>query len=597
MRSLNYFLRHYRRQYVLLLAAVVAAAVAEAVAVAAIYPLLVLVLDASGSELGGRVLAAIGAVLVRVPEQYRLATVLAVFLTVLAANTALQLLREWRTSITSGFVAFDVKQRLFRRYVGAPYAYFLGVRQGDLTYRLSTAPTNLSFALYLSASIVNAAFTAAFILVVLVSIEWRITAVLGILGVGVFAANRAVANNVSAWTGRGKQAAMATELDIAQEFSLGVKEIGVAGMGGVWAARFAEQGEVFRTLYVRDLIWAAVPALASELAIFGIVGIALVASRASGVSVVGELLPVMAVFYYGVRQLLSTSSSLGRQVLRVAGLLPDVELLHNALTEPYPAVREGTKPTVPAWTTLAFEQVGLTYASREIAAVNGVSFTVQRGQVVALVGASGSGKTTLVNVLLRLFDPTDGHISVDGIPIAAYQRSAWLDTIGYVSQENFLFNGSVTANIQFGRDDVADAVQHAAKAAFAHDFIQALPKGYDTVLGTHGMTLSGGQRQRIAIARALLRRPQLLVLDEATSSLDAQSEALIQQALTALRGSCTQVIVAHRLSTVRDADQIVVMRAGEVAEIGTHDTLLAAGGVYAGLYRRQQVESVEAPAS
>jgi ABC-type multidrug transport system fused ATPase/permease subunit len=596
MASLLYFLRHYARTYLGLLAAVIAAALADAVAVAALYPLLSVVLDAGNATSSGRVLVGMRAAIDRLPPEHRLAGVLAVYLAALAANTGLQLLREWRMSTTSGFIAYDVKRRLFRRFVDAPYGYFLAARQGDLTYRLSTAPTNLAFALYLTSASVNAAFTVVFLTAVLVSIEWRFTLALAVLGAGVFLANRAVARNVSAWTGRGKQAAASAELDVIQEFVGGVKEIGVAGVGPVWAHRFSDQGERFRQLYVRDLLWAAVPSLGSELVIFGLVGVVLVLARSSGLGAVHELLPVGAVFYYGVRQLLSTSSALGRQALRVAGLLPDVELLHRSLEEPYPLVHEGHRQRVPEWTALEFDGVSLQYPAREIAALHGVSFRIDRGRTLAIVGASGAGKTTIVNLLLRLFDPTDGRILVDGEPLAELTRSAWLDTIGYVSQENFVFNASVADNIRFGRDYSRADVEAAARAAFADEFIAALPLGYDTVVGTHGMTLSGGQRQRLAIARALVRKPRLLVLDEATSSLDSTSEALIQQALTALRGRCTQVVVAHRLSTIRDADRIIVMQDGRVVESGTHHTLLAADGVYAVLSRRQQVES-RAPAA
>jgi ABC-type multidrug transport system fused ATPase/permease subunit len=588
MEALLYFLRRYVRSYSTLLAVVIAAAVVDALAVAALYPLLTLVLDAGSPESGGRVLAPMRAIVNRFPENHRLAGLLALYLGILALNTALQLLREWRTAETSGYVGYDVKQLLFLRYVAAPYQYFLQTRQGDLTYRLSTAATNLAFCLYLITAVASSAFTASFILVVLGSISWKLTIVLLLIGAGLFLANRSVAQNVSAWTGRGKQAAASTELDLVQEFVTGAKEINVGGVGSVWASRFSEQGSRFRKLYVRDLVWGAVPSQASELVVFGVVGIVLVIARAQGVEQVRDMLPVAAVFFYGVRQLLTTASALGRQALRVAGLLPDVALLQRSLKEAYPDVREGNILEVPAWKRLAFENVSLTYASRTEQALNGASFSVDRGRVVAVVGASGAGKTSIASLLLRLFDPTSGAITLDGVPLVDFSRAAWLGTIGYVSQENFIFNGSIADNIRFGRVFSMDEIETAARAAFAHEFVTALPNGYETLAGSHGMTLSGGQRQRLAIARALLRRPTLLVLDEATSSLDSQSEALIQKALIALRGQCTQVIIAHRLSTVRDADQIVVLDGGRVVEIGTYDELLDQGGRFAELVAGDQ---------
>ena len=241
-RALTYFLRRYARLYVVLSLIAAASAAIEAVSVAAIYPLLTLVLDAR-VEGGGRVLAALQGLVDAVPEAHRLAGVLGLFISVLLLNALLQFLKEWRSAATSGFVAYDVKQRLLRRFVGAPYAFFLGHKQGDLTYRLSTASANLSFALYLIASAFSYALTALFIIVVLTTIEWRVTAVMLVLGAVIFYANRAIARNVSAWTGRGKQAAASAELEIVQQFIVGAKEIAVAGMGHVWANAVRRAGQ------------------------------------------------------------------------------------------------------------------------------------------------------------------------------------------------------------------------------------------------------------------------------------------------------------------------------------------------------------------
>ena len=333
--------------------------------------------------------------------------------------------------------------------------------------------------------------------------------------------------------------------------------------------------------------------MTSEFVIFSMVALVLTGVRLAGVANVAALLPTLAVFYYGVRQLLSSISTLGRQALRVAGLLPDVELLRRSLDEPYPDVRDGGAELSRDWQTIRFDGVEFEYPSRAVLALDGVSFAVERGRTLAIVGASGSGKTTIVNLLLRLFDPTGGTIRVDGRALTDFSRAAWLERVAYVSQENFVFDATVADNIRFGGEQPMEDVEAAARAAFAHDFIMALPRQYETVVGPHGMALSGGQRQRLAIARALLRQPDLLVLDEATSSLDTQSEQLIQRALFDLRQRCTQVVVAHRLSTIRDADLIVVLSNGRVVETGTHADLLSLRGAYAALHQRQALEGAE----
>ncbi len=221
----------------------------------------------------------------------------------------------------------------------------------------------------------------------------------------------------------------------------------------------------------------------------------------------------------------------------------------------------------------------------------GVSFTVWAGQMLAIVGRSGAGKTTLVNLLPRFYDVTAGAIVVDGRDIRDVTLASLRAQIGIVTQETVLFDDTVAANIAFGRPTATRAeIEAASRAAHAHDFVAALPEGYDTMIGERGQRLSGGQRQRLAIARAILRDSPILILDEATSSLDAQSEMLVQEALSNLMLNRTAFVIAHRLSTVRRADAIAVLERGRVVEAGTHDELLARGGVYAKLYELQLQE-------
>jgi len=208
--------------------------------------------------------------------------------------------------------------------------------------------------------------------------------------------------------------------------------------------------------------------------------------------------------------------------------------------------------------------------------------------VVALVGPSGAGKTTLANLLPRFWDVTSGRITLDGVDIRSLRLAHLRHSIGIVPQEPVLFSGPVAENIAYGRPEASPAeIEAAARAAHAHEFVERLPQGYATLVGERGVKLSGGQRQRIAIARALLKDPAVLILDEATSSLDAESERLIEAALELLLKGRTTLIIAHRLSTVRRADRLVVLDRGRVVEEGTHDELLALGRLYARLYQRQ----------
>jgi subfamily B ATP-binding cassette protein MsbA len=253
------------------------------------------------------------------------------------------------------------------------------------------------------------------------------------------------------------------------------------------------------------------------------------------------------------------------------------------------AEKPGAKALKPFSRAIEFEQVSFRYpGSGNGWVLDGIDLRVTAGEVVAIVGQSGAGKTTLVNLIPRFFDPTAGSIRIDGQDIRDVTIRSLREQVGLVTQETFLFDDTVRNNISYGRPEVdRRVVEAAARAALAADFIAELPEGYDSRIGQHGQRLSGGQRQRIAIARALLKNAPILILDEATSHLDTESELLVQRALNNLMEGRTVIVIAHRLSTIRRADKIVVIEGGRIAEIGRHETLLANGGLYRRLHEMQ----------
>ena len=272
-------------------------------------------------------------------------------------------------------------------------------------------------------------------------------------------------------------------------------------------------------------------------------------------------------------------------LLRAAGATERLmELLAASSKIASPAAPRALPPT-RGGSALALRGVSFRYPSRpRHAALAEVELVVQPGETVAIVGPSGAGKSTVFQLLLRFYDASEGVIEVDGVPVREASLEALRQRIGIVPQDSVIFSANAMENIRYGRPEASDdEVIAAAKAAFAHDFISALPEGYATFLGERGVRLSGGQKQRIAIARAMLKNPPLLLLDEATSALDAESERMVQAALESAMKDRTTLVIAHRLATVQRADRIVVMEAGRIVESGTHAQLSDAGGLYARL--------------
>jgi ATP-binding cassette subfamily B protein/subfamily B ATP-binding cassette protein MsbA len=242
---------------------------------------------------------------------------------------------------------------------------------------------------------------------------------------------------------------------------------------------------------------------------------------------------------------------------------------------------------------IRFEDVEFEYRAG-MPVVRDFSVVVPGGSVVALVGRSGAGKTTVTDLVARFHDPTRGRILVNGVDIREFRLSTYRELLAIVQQDVFLFDGSARDNIAYGRKDATDAeIEDAARRANAYEFIERLPQGYETTIGERGVKLSGGQQQRLAIARAVLARPQILILDEATSNLDTESEQLIQAAMSALLAGRTTFVIAHRLSTIRRADLILLLEEGRIVERGTHDELMSAHGTYFKMVRRQMEAAVE----
>ena len=355
------------------------------------------------------------------------------------------------------------------------------------------------------------------------------------------------------------------------------------------SARFAAQATRYRKQVIRTQRFSSLTSPLTEVfSGFLVILIIWAGTRPALIGLGAPLAPeTIIVFLIAALKLTSPLKTISSYPAVMAVTLASAERVFEMLDEPSVEVDHPGEDEARFEREVAYEAVDFRYDQGD-PVLSEVSFTLPKGKVVALVGPSGAGKTTLADLLPRFHDPVGGRITMDGVPLTRLTRRSLRALMGVVSQDTVLLNDTVHANIAYGSAGATRAqIEAAAQAANADLFIAQLPQAYDTVLGERGTRLSGGQRQRIAIARALLRDPPILILDEATSALDTESERLVQQAIDRLMAERTVLVIAHRLATVRDADEIVVLDAGRVVDRGTHDQLFRAGGLYRRLYDLQ----------
>ncbi len=355
------------------------------------------------------------------------------------------------------------------------------------------------------------------------------------------------------------------------------------------SARFADQASRYRKQVIRTQRFSSLTSPLTEVfSGFLVILIIWAGTRPGLIGMAAPLAPeAIIVFLMAALKLTSPLKTISSFPAVMAVTMASAERVFEMLDEPGTEMERPGEGTASFEREIVFDHVSFRYGDDDLV-LDDVSFALPRGRVVALVGPSGAGKTTLADLLPRFYDPTSGRITMDGVPLTRLTRRSVRALMGVVSQDTVLLNDTVFANIAYGSPGATRAqVEAAARAANADQFLAQLPDGYDTLLGERGTRLAGGQRQRIAIARALLRDPPSLSLDEAPSALDTESERLVQQAIDRLMADRTVLVIAHRLATVRDADEIIVLDAGRVVQRGTHEQLFRSGGLYRRLYDLQ----------
>lgn len=495
--------------------------------------------------------------------------------------------------VVSRLIEYDLKNRIFDHYQKLDRAFYKRNSTGDLMNRISEDVGKVR--MYIGPAVMYTInLVALFVLCIgrMIQVNAELTlwtlAPLPIMSVIIYYVSDVI--NRRSMEVQEQQSRLST---LAQESFSGIRVLKAYSKEEMAAERFAEAAAEYR---VRSLRQAKIDAVFMP-AIMLLIGLSTVLTIFVGGMKVINGDPTVTVgniaeFVIYVNMLTWPFASVGWVTSLIQQASASMVRI-NEFLDTEPAIKDPYDELAEVKGAITFEDVSFTYPDTGIKALKSVSFHVPAGGTLAIVGHTGSGKSTIAELIGRLYDPTGGHIHIDGVPIERIRLEKLRSELGFVPQDVFLFSDSIRNNIGFRTDEAADLdqrVERAAKAAQVHDNIIDFSKGYGTLLGERGITLSGGQKQRVSIARAIIGRPKILIFDDALSAVDTATEEAILQELRSVMKGRTTIIISHRISAVRDADRIIVLEHGEVLEEGTHDQLIAIGGLYSQLYEEQLLE-------
>lgn len=479
----------------------------------------------------------------------------------------------------------DTQKKIFEIFTIADFGYYVRNQQGELIYAGTIAPEKTTVTILHSINLAYYSINGLFLFSLLVILSWQATCI--ILGVGVIYATvikKVMQEYIQ------KCAMICVEEKqrknvILNEFITGIKAIKIFLADDYWKKRYFSAVDRELSNQFRMMMGRIFPEMFVRFLFYMLIALTGVYFAQKPQQEMIALLPMLGTFGIVVNRFLPSIHAIGSSIMKIAECVPDTKIIYQLCRLEFVDGQEGSQELAGFNDKIVFEHVYFKYNNAGDFILKDVSFSIVKRNITALVGFSGSGKTTIISLLLKLYQPEKGAIKIDGVNVALFDHRSYLGRIGYVSQETFIFNSTIRENIQFGMENCSDEmIEEAAKLANADEFIKETSDGYETMVGDSGVKLSGGQRQRLAIARAMLRKPEIIVLDEATSSLDNVSERKIQTAINNISKHTTVLVIAHRLSTVQNADKIIILEKGEVKEQGTHEELLRNKKLYYDLH-------------